>query len=369
MVRIPKIVKEEAMKQGYLTKTGSLKKPSDIKQQKKRSVIIDSMGEIRVTYPVSLIKEVLESGTNVVRISLGSPLPPSKAYQIIVDAFAQYEQYINSNSEYLMKAKCTEDIDRAKKEGKLALMYYFQNTTPIEDDIDKIDFFYNLGISSIQMTYNVRNFVGDGCMDRTDAGLSEFGLKVIDRMNSLNMLVDLSHAGMQTMADGIKYSKRTVIVGHSGCRAVFNHPRNTTDNNLRALADKGGVVGIYQINPFLGPKERNNLDDYLNHIDHAVNVAGIEHVGIGSDREHKHIPDTIEERKKLEKEMIGKSTKGIFRGTGTNKIDWPFFLSELNGPRRMETVRAGLEKRKYKAHEIEKIMGGNFYRVFKEVIG
>ena len=340
-----------------------------VKQKKESPLIIDGMCEIRVTYPMSLIRDVLDSGTNVVRISLGSPLPPSQAFQIVVDTYARYEQYINDHRDYLMKATCVADIDRARKEGRLALMYYFQNTTPIEYDLDKINFFYNLGIKSIQLTYNVRNLVGDGCMDRTKVGLSEFGLKVIDRMNSLNMLVDLSHASMATMADGIKYSKQTVIVGHSGCRAVYDHPRNTTDENMRALADKGGVIGMYQINPFLGTKERNNLDDYLNHIDHAVNVAGIGHVGISSDREHMVIPDTEEEKRRLQKEMVGKSTKGIFSGTDQNKVDWPFFISELNGPRRMETVRAGLERRGYKTGEIEKIMGKNFYRVFKEIIG
>jgi len=338
-------------------------------QHSGKPLVIDGMGEIRVDYPMSLIKEVLDSGTNVVRISLGSPLPPDTAYQIVVNTYAQYERHINTHRDYLMKAACTADIDTAKKEGRLALMYYFQNSTPIGFDLDKIDFFYNLGITSIQLTYNIRNLVGDGCMDRTNSGLSEFGINVIERMNSLNMLVDLSHASMATMADGIKHSKQTVIVGHSGCKAVYDHPRNTTDKNMKALADKGGVIGIYQINPFLGPKERNTLDDYLNHIDHAVKVAGIEHVGISSDREYQYIPDTEEEKKRLEKEMIGKSTKGVFRGPDKNKIDWPFFIAELNGPRRMETVWAGLEQRGYKTGDIEKIMGLNFYRIFKEVIG
>ncbi len=339
------------------------------RQQESKPLVIDGMAEIRVNYPMSLISEVLDSGTNVVRISLGSPLPPDTAYQIVLDTYAEYERHIKVHGNYLVKASCVADIDQAKKEGRLALMYYFQNATPIGFDLDNIDFFYNLGISSIQLTYNTRNLVGDGCMDRTHSGLSEFGLNVIDRMNSLNMLVDLSHASMATMADGIKHSKQTVIVGHSGCRAVYDHPRNTTDKNIRALADKGGVIGMYQINPFLGPKQRNSLEDYLNHIDHAVNVGGIDHVGISSDREHMRIPDTEEERRRLEKEMEGKSTKGVFRGPDKNKIDWPFFIEALNGPRRMETVRAGLEKRGYNAREIEKIMGQNFYRVFKEVIG
>ncbi|MFC1562109.1 dipeptidase [candidate division KSB1 bacterium] len=359
------------MRTSFFTASGLAlgSKGRKISRQGGSPLVIDAMAEIRVTYPMSLIREVLDSGTNVVRISLGSPLLPDTAYQIVVDTYAQYEHYIKSNSDYLMKAVTVGDIGRAKTEGRLALMYYFQNSTPIGYDLDKLDFFYNLGIRSMQLTYNIRNLVGDGCMDRTESGLSEFGINVIEKMNSLNMLVDLSHASMVTMADGIKFSKQTVIVGHSGCKAVYDHPRNTTDENMTALADKGGVIGIYQINPFLGPKQRNSLDDYLNHIDHAVNVAGIDHVGIGSDREHMHIPDTEEERRRLEQEMIGKSTKGIFRGENVNQIDWPFFIAELNGPRRMESVRNGLEKHGYKAVDIEKIMGGNFYRVFKEVIG
>ena len=114
------------------------------------------------------------------------------------------------------------------------------------------------------------------------------------------------------------------------------------------------------MNPNLGPKERNTLDDYLKHIDHAVNTAGIDHVGIGSDREHQIIPDTEEEVKRLEAEMALVSNR---------KIRWPFFLSELNHPRRMETIRDGLQRRGYLSADADKILGGNFYRVYKEVIG
>jgi membrane dipeptidase len=152
-----------------------------------------------------------------------------------------------------------------------------------------------------------------------------------------------------------------VFISHSGCKAVFSHPRGKTDAQIKALADRGGVIGIYQINPFLGPRERNTLDDYLDHIDHAVRVGGVDHVGIGSDREHRTIPDTDEERKKLEDELAALGPRA--------KVEWPFFLTELNHPRRMETVRTGLERRGYKAADVEKILGGNLYRLFKDIIG
>jgi membrane dipeptidase len=154
-----------------------------------------------------------------------------------------------------------------------------------------------------------------------------------------------------------------VAITHAGCQAVFEHPRNKSDEALRALADRGGVIGIYQINPYLGPKERNSIDDYIRHIDHAVKVAGIEHVGIGSDREHRRIPDTDEEKQKLIDELsrLRPVTAATFR--------WPFFITELNHPRRMETIAHRLRARAYAAADVDRILGGNFRRLFGEVIG
>jgi len=182
-------------------------------------------------------------------------------------------------------------------------------------------------------------------------------------MNEMKMLVDLSHCGEATTLDGVAFSKAPVAINHAGCKAVYDHPRNKSDEALHALADKGGVIGIYQINPYLGPKERNRLDDYLSHVDHAVKVAGIDHVGIGSDREHRTIPDTPEERQKLIEELsrLRPVTAATFR--------WPFFIAELNHPRRMETIAEGLKRGGYKAADIDKILGGNFYRLFRQTIG
>jgi len=326
-----------------------------------RSIVIDGMGEIRLEYPMSLISEIISSGMCAVQITIGTPtLHGNESFHNALKELSAYEGHINKNRKHLLKATSVADIDTARNSKRLALFYLFQNTTPIGKNIENLEFFYNFGVRSIQMTYNSRNLVGDGCMERTDAGLSAFGVEIVDAMNAHNMLIDLSHSGMKTMSESIAQSKKPVVISHSGCKAVYEHPRSVTDQNLRALAENGGVIGIFQINPNLGPKQRNTLDDYLDHIDHAVNTAGIDHVGIGSDREHAVIPDTEEERKRLEVEMAK---------VGSSKIHWPFFLSELNHPRRMETIRQGLEKRSYKTSEIEKIMGNNFYRVYKEVIG
>ena len=144
---------------------------------------------------------------------------------------------------------------------------------------------------------------------------------------------------------------------------MFDHPRNKSDAMLRAMAEGGGVIGIFQINPYLGPNERNTLETYIAHIDHAINVAGIEHVGIGSDREHRTIPDTAEEKQKLIDEL------SRLRPVTARDIPLAVFLSELNHPRRMETIRRALEARRRPAAEIDRIMGGNFYRLFRDTIG
>jgi membrane dipeptidase len=222
---------------------------------------------------------------------------------------------------------------------------------------------YDLGVRIIQLTYNTRNLVGDGCLERTNSGLSTFGMALVERMNAMGILVDLSHCGMATTMEGISASAKPVAITHAGCKAIYDHPRNKTDETLRALADRGGVIGIYQINPYLGPNKRNTLDDYMRHIDHAVRTAGVEHVGIGSDREHRRIPDTEEEKQKLIAELsrLRPVTSATFR--------WPFFLSELNHPRRMETIAASLSARGYDSDAVDKILGGNFRRLFADVIG
>jgi hypothetical protein len=131
----------------------------------------------------------------------------------------------------------------------------------------------------------------------------------------------------------------------------------------RALADRGGVMGIFQINPYIGAKERNTLDDFVAHIDHAVKVAGAEHVGIGSDREHRRIPDTPEEKQKLIDEL------SRLRPVNAASFRWPFFIAELNHPRRMETIADALAKKGYKADTVDKILGRNFYRLLQDTIG
>ncbi len=331
---------------------------------RENSPIVDGLGEVRVEYDAALVDEIRASGLRACVVTLGNPaVHGPEAWDSVREEHAAYEGHIRNNPDRLLKATSSSGIAEAAASQRIALLYYLQNASPIQENLEVLATLGQWGVRVIQLTYNTRNLLGDGCLERTNAGLSKFGLEVVERMNVLDIVVDVSHCGETTTLEGIQHSKKPSAITHSGCKAVYDHPRNKSDEALRTLAKRGGVVGIYQINPYLGPRERNTLDDYLAHVDHAVKVAGIEHVGIGSDREYRSIPDTPEEKQKLIEELsrLRPVTAATFR--------WPFFISELNHPRRMETIARALERRSYSSAQRDKIMGGNWMRFFRDTIG
>jgi membrane dipeptidase len=322
---------------------------------------MDAMGELRPIYEPPLVREMLASGTDSITVTLCDPKPVgAEALEFAVDGLMQYDRYLTSNPELFVKATSVAHIDEARRSGRMAVFYLYQNSIQFDDDLDRVDMFYRLGLTSCQITYNERNLAGVGCRAEGDSGgLTDFGRELIDRMNALGMLVDLSHANMPTMADTIAHSRMPVIISHTGCDAVHPHLRNTTDENLKALADRGGVVGVCQLRPFLTYKKQDNLHAYFDHIDHAVQVAGIEHVCIGSDRDHRVIEMTPEYEAELRAE----------EGSQVTSSELPYYIDELNGPGRMTVVWDGLVARGYSEDDVERIMGLNLYRLYGEVIG
>ena len=322
---------------------------------------LDAMGEIRVTHTRELLREVIASGTRMVTVTLTDPkVFGEAAFDAAADDLGAYDRHIRDNADLLLKATSVADIDRAIDQDRIALFYLLQNSTPIHKDVERIDLFYNLGLRSLQLTYNYANYVGSGCRETGDYGLTVFGHEVIERMNEIGMLIDTSHAKMRTMGEAIRASKAPTIISHTACQSVWPHVRNTTDDNLRLLAEHGGLVGVCQIRPFLTDDlSDDNVRHYFDHIDHAVNVAGIEHVCIGSDRDHRVIEDSPEELAELLAE----------EGAQLSAADWPLYMPMMNGPRRMEVISAGLAERGYSDDDIDRIMSGNLYRLYAEVIG
>jgi membrane dipeptidase len=326
-----------------------------------RALIIDAMGELRPIYEPPLVRQMLASGTDSITVTLCDPkFVGAEALDTAVDGMMEYDRYLAAHPDLFVKATKVADIDEARRSGRMAVFYLFQNATQFDDDLDRVEMFHKLGLTSCQVTYNERNLAGVGCRAQGDeGGLTQFGRDMIDRMNGTGMLVDLSHANEQTMADTIEHSRMPVILSHTGCDAVHPHERNTSDANLRAMAERGGVVGVCQLRPFLTEKKQDNLHAYFDHIDHAVQVCGTDHVGIGSDRDHRVIEMTPEYEAELRAE----------EGNQVSSSELPYYIDELNGPTRMTVVWDGLVERGYSAEAIEKIMGGNVYRIYEEVIG
>ena len=324
-----------------------------------QGMVFDAMGEVREIYTRELLQDMIDSGLNAITVTLCDPRTyEEEARKAAAKGIAMYDRYIQTHPDLLVKATCIADLNRARKEGKLAIFYLFQNTTQFGRDLNLVDKYYDMGVRSSQITYNHQNWAGTGCKERSNAGLTEFGLQLVSKLNESRMLIDLSHANMQTMEDTILASKVPVIVSHTACMSVYKNIRNTSDQNMRLLADHGGVVGMCQIRPFVSNLRAGSFQHYMDHIQHAVKVAGIDHVGIGSDRDHRVVQMTPEYTAELKREL----------GAGFNPDDWPLYMDELNGPRRNEVIWDGLKKRKFSDDQVEKIMGLNVARIYKEVI-
>jgi len=326
----------------------------------KRPLTFDAMGEVRPEYDAALVRAMRDSGLDAITITLCDPKTYEEdAYRTAIAAVREHDRHFAAHPELYLKATSVADIDRARASGRIAVFYLFQNSTQFGRDLARVDEFHRLGVRSAQITYNHQNWAGSGCKERGANGLSVFGHELVERMNAKGMLIDLSHANMKTMSDAIAASAKPVVVSHTACMTVHRNERNTTDENLKALADKGGVVGICQMRPFLTTKREGALSDYFAHIAHAVKVAGADHVAIGSDRDHRVVKMTEAYMAELKRE----------EGANFNPADWPLFIDELNGPRRMEVVWAGVRKLGLPSADVEKIMGANLRRLYAEVVG
>ncbi|MBX7249580.1 MAG: dipeptidase [Caulobacteraceae bacterium] len=287
-------------------------------------------------------------------------------FESAVKAIAHQEMLIDRHPEFLTRVHSHADLMAAKAEGKLGIIYTFQETSPLGDDIDRVDLFHGLGVRVIQLTHNKRNLVGDGCMETGNAGLSAFGHAVVERLNATKVIVDLAHAGDRTMSEGIAASKAPMFISHTGCKALSDLPRCSSDANLKAMADKGGVAGMVWW-PYLTRRETPMAADLIRHIEHAIQVCGEDHVGLGTDTTLSAMPRTPEFEKDNREYIAGMVEDGVFEAG--RPPDLYLFIPDLNDVRRFEMLAGMLSARGHSDARIEKVLGGNFARVMKEVWG
>ncbi|OYY80277.1 MAG: peptidase M19, partial [Rhizobiales bacterium 35-66-30] len=196
---------------------------------------------------------------------------------------AKWKQSFRANADIITQVYTTDDILRAKAENKTGIILGWQNTSGIEDHIEYLDLFQELGVRIIQMTYNTQNWVGSGCYEGTDSGLSDFGHDVVAEMNRLGILCDLSHVGPKTSEDVILASKQRVAYSHCLPSGLKEHKRNKSDAQLRFIADKGGFIGVTMFPPFLKKGPEASVGDYVEAMEYIINIAGEDIVGVGTD--------------------------------------------------------------------------------------
>lgn len=337
------------------------------------AVVIDALaGPLPISIPQgdlplteAVVEAVRVSGITAVNITANAmPRIGVGAYDGTRAKVDSWIAEAEARPELLSIARSGADIRAAKEAGRLALILGFQDSSPFSDDLTRLDEFYGDGLRIVQLTYNVENSVGFGCLAPDDQGLTELGREVVARLDELGVLVDLSHCGSQTSLDGIQASAGPVSFTHTGCNAVYRHPRNKDDEALRLVADRGGVVGIYLM-PFLNPEGEATAEHVLDHLDHALNVCGADHVGIGSDQ--GIVPLDVSGEFQAQFDAVSAQREAM--GIAAPREDTIPYVPELNHPRRMETIAGMMAGRGHSDDVIEKVMGANFMRLFGEVWG
>jgi membrane dipeptidase len=348
----------------------ALKGPADWEGYRK-AIVIDALASpgpfnvpdaLDAPLSAEMLANARSSGITAVNLTLtGSGDDP---FERAFNAMAYWERELDAHPDVLMKIKTVADIRAAKADGRLGLIYGFQDATMLGEDVNRVDLFQRFGLRIIQLTYNRRNLLGDGCLEEANAGLSTFGRAVVDRMNATGVVVDLGHCGQRTTADAIAVSRKPVAISHSGCSAVAPNPRSKRDEELRAMADKGGVIGIYMM-PFLRTKGQPMAEDLVRHIEHAIQVCGEDHVGIGSDLSiSPHV--VTPEYAKRHREFVEQRRRAGISAPGEDAEVF-LFIPDLNSPRRIEMIAERLLARKHGTSRVEKLVGGNFARLFAEV--
>jgi membrane dipeptidase len=294
------------------------------------------------------------SGINIFHNSFGIGGPTS--YEDALLYMASYSAFITRYSNLFVRITTTKEMENAKKDGKIGIIHGLQGADEFRSP-DDVKLFYGLGLRCAQLTYNTQNLIGSGSTERVDGGVTDFGTEIIKRMNEVGMLVDVSHCGDRTTLDAIELSAKPIAITHSNCRALCNHPRLKTDEAIRKLAAKGGVMGITGVRMFVLDHEPTTIENIVDHIDHVVKLTSIEHVGIGTDSDLDGYDDLPPEKKLRE----AYKSSYAFR----EKID----IEGFDHPRKVFDLTEALIRRGYSDSNIESILGGNFKRLLQQVWG
>ena len=318
------------------------------------SLVIDLHTHILIEDFHAFLPRIQRSGIHGLFEAVGAV---EEDFPLSVSQLGGYIKEIEKHPDFMV-ALCAQDFVEAKEQGKQAVMFQLEPQS-FGRRVDRAEIAYGLGIRMVLLVFNTRNYVGDGCGERTNAGLSYLGLELVEKMNELGMLIDLSHCGIQTTLDAIEASKDPVMFNHVGARSLYPRmKRLKTDEELLALAGKGGVAGVSAIPNQLSGNEEQGIEDMLNHIDYIVNLIGVDHVAIGLDIV---FGDHVEYHRRAAKTTF----KLDYIGQG---LDAPY-MNGIESPEEWPNITRGLVARGYSDDDIRKILGENALRLIKEVVG
>ncbi|MDA9391533.1 hypothetical protein WN73_12925 [Bradyrhizobium sp. CCBAU 45394] len=262
---------------------------------------------------------------------------------------------------WLQKILLADDFSKVKMNGLLGSFISSQSPDAIGRDLNQLDVYHDMGMRMLQLTYNFVNYIGGGCLDRTDCGVTSFGKSFIDRMNGIGMIVDISHCGRSTTVDACKTSSMPVAASHTGCYSLYEAPRNKTDDELKYIADTGGYIGIYCLPNFLTTVSQPTVEHVLDHIDYVSSLVGSQHVGIGSDFPFSAPDEWGHARLAEHLHSLGFSPED---GFATSRP-----VRGFDDYRDFPNITRGLVSRGYNGEQIYGILGGNFIRVFRQACG
>jgi membrane dipeptidase len=307
--------------------------------------------------------ELRASGLSAIQVTVGSVGNVSDAFEKTVAGIAEFDQLIADNADLFVKATSIADIQTAKRSGKIAFPYCLQDTSAIGAELDRIKLFKGLGIRSFQLTYNRRNLSGDGALEKANAGISALGRETITAIEKAKVLLDLAHGGQRTIAEAIAAATRPMAISHTGCRDLHDNPRNVFDAELKAMADKGGVMGVYFM-PFLVASSKPTRDDLIRHLDHAINICGEDHVSIGTDGASNAL--VIDDKLRAEQRKFYEGQGIAAPGEGPDVFN---YVADYNSHLRFRMLADDLAGRGWTSARIEKILGGNLMRLWGTVWG
>lgn len=267
-----------------------------------------------------------------------------------------------AHQDFLVQCKRVEDIEFAHKTGKIAWVPVMEGAGPIENEVDRIDILYGLGVRMLGVTYSESNALGNGLKEDNDAGLTKFGKAAVRRMNQVGMLIDISHCGPKTGRDTVECSEKPIIASHVGARALWNSKRLFTDDLIQAIAAKGGVVGIESAPHTTMTKTHNthDIESVMEHFEYVANLVGIDHVSFGVDSLYgDHVG--------LHHVFAGHLSKKDTSNVEVEYEEVPYVKGLENPTEASKNILRWLVKHGYSDEDITKVVGGNVMRVLRQV--